>query len=270
MQPQRSPIIAKIRTLLSETPIFRPTRFLYNRLLLLKARRNIRFDGLNAVFVTPTFKIIDDLETPTEKDLLRSFLGALHEGDTVWDVGANMGLYTLFAAKTVGDLGRVVAFEPEQNSRSLLERNVALNALKNVTILSCALDVEEATRTLYSSATVNPGSHSFVQRTDYRVRRKGTAVPTYRGDSLVREGKAALPNVVKIDVEGAEMNVLRGMNSVLHSTALRAILIEVHPLVLPLFGSGPDEVEAFVRSCGFKKISRTQRATEFHLFARRT
>lgn len=263
-------IVTKLRNALTGTPLYHPARLLYNKIALYNAKRTVQLDNLNVTFWTPTFKIHEDLELLAEKELLRSFLGAIRPRDIVWDVGANIGLYSLFAARITDSTGRVIAFEPEPKTRKLLDRNIALNGIKGITVLPYALDKETGTKTLFPSATPNPGSHSFVQRTDYKVKQSGIQVNTFTGESLIREGLVPAPQILKIDVEGAEMNVLRGMDSVLKESPPRMLLVEVHPNVLPLFGGHPDQVENLLRSWSFSKISRIQRGTEFHFVCQRT
>ena len=82
---------------------------------------------------------------------------------------------------------------------------------------------------------------------------------------LIREGSFDIPNVIKIDVEGAELDVLLGMGDILQSDRLRMILIEVHPNVLPLFGASIGDVEGKLASHGLSKISHVDRGTEYHL-----
>lgn len=265
----RTPIITKIRNALSKTPLYKPIRLLYNKVLLFNAKRTVTLADLSVTFWIPTFKMLDDLETLAEKKLILSFLKSLRTGDTVWDVGANIGIYALFAAKAVGMQGHVVAIEPEPRTRALLERNIILNNLHNVTVLDCALGKENTIRMLYSSATPNPGSHSLAQRTDYRVKRKGISVPTIKGDTLIQQKKVYAPHILKIDVEGAEMDVLTGMISVFQEHTIRMMVIEIHPNVLPLFGASVNDVETLIRSLGFSSIARFDRGTEYHLICNR-
>lgn len=270
MNFSHSSIVIKLRNILFGTPFYHPTRFLYNKIALFNAKRTVQLGNLNVTFWTPTFKILEDLEIFAEKELLLSFLKSIRPGDIVWDVGANTGLYSLFPARIVNATGWVIAFEPEPKTRRLLERNIALNKINNITVLSYALDRETGMKTLYPSATPNPGSHSFVQRTDYKVKRKGIQVNAITGETLIRDKHVPAPNVLKIDVEGAEMNVLQGMASVLQLPTLRMLLVEVHPKVLPLFGARADSVENLIRTHRFSRINRIERGTEFHLLCQRT
>lgn len=269
MNLSHTKIVRKLRHGLLHTPLYHPTRYLFNKLFLFRARRTATIGNLALTFWTPTFKLIDDIEQLQERDLLQEFLDALHSGDVVWDVGANIGLYALFAARCVGSQGKVVAFEPEPQTRTLLCRNSELNHLENVTVEAYALDKENAVKLLYRSATANPGTHSLVQRRDYKLRRKGITVQTVRGDDLIRDHSMAHPNVMKIDVEGSECDVLLGMAGILRSEKLRTLIVEVHPDVLPLFGSNPDDVERLVRLGHFTRIEHRERGGEYHLVCHR-
>ena len=269
MNPSRTVFVVRLRRLLSNTPFYRPLRHLYNRLFLLRARRTVTLKDISITFLTPTFKIIDDVEEFAEKHLLLELLDSMRVNDTVWDIGANIGLYTLFASHNLAPTGRVVAFEPEPSTRALLQRNVTLNKSRNVTVLGYALDDTNSTKTLFRSASPNPGTHSLVRRTDYKLSRKGKPVQAMRGDTLVHDLGMNPPNVVKIDVEGAEFNVLRGMGELLRAGSFRMLIVEVHPEVLPLFGTSASTVEQLIRSSQFSKITRVQRGAEYHLVCRR-
>lgn len=266
MNLSHSRLINSLRSLLSNSAAYRPLRYLFNKIFLFRARRSVTFGDHQVLFWTPTFRIIDDLEELSEQVLLRSFLEAIRADDVVWDVGANFGLYSMFAAKCAAC--RVVAFEPERATHKLLRRNISINGLTNVTAMEYALDREEATKIIFPSATPNPGSHSLVQRTDYRVRNSGFRINAVRGDLLIAHGTTPTPNILKIDVEGAELNVLEGLRNTLTSGSVRFLLLEVHPLVLPHFGNSEDEVESLVRSVPFTSITRMDRGSEYHLICR--
>jgi FkbM family methyltransferase len=119
----------------------------------------------------------------------------------VWDVGANVGLYTLCAARSVGLDGRVHAFEPVAENVACLRRHVQLNGLENVSI------EERAVLDRDSVAKMAAGDSASEWRVDPRGTREVQAVAL---DAWRDAGNAPPPGVVKIDVEGAESRVLRG------------------------------------------------------------
>ena len=130
-------------------------------------------------------------------------------GDVVMDVGAHVGFFTLRAAKMVGEEGLVVAVEPEPHNFSLLVKNIRLNGLGNVVAVRCALSDREGIAELHICGsysvchTMRPElfDHDYVGTLE---------VPTTTMDSLVRGLGLDRLDFIKMDVEGAELLVLRG------------------------------------------------------------
>jgi len=127
----------------------------------------------------------------------------LKPGQTVVDVGANIGCFTLLAARLVGPKGRVVAFEPDPNNLTRLQRNIALNQLKNVTVLPNAVGDRTASVDLFGG-----GSSLFPSLFDKVDDRQD---PTLRGKvSMIALADAlemcqiARVDYLKLDCEGAE------------------------------------------------------------------
>jgi FkbM family methyltransferase len=129
-------------------------------------------------------------------------------GDAVYDVGANMGYVSLSLAKLVGARGRVVAFEPVARNVDLLRRNIEDNKLTNVQLLAVAASDK------YGEAVIriaeNPATASLVWHRD-DPSAVGLVIKTVVIDDLIDVGELPEPTFVKIDVEGAEGQVLQGM-----------------------------------------------------------
>jgi FkbM family methyltransferase len=125
----------------------------------------------------------------------------IQPGDVVYDVGANVGIYTLLAAGVVGKSGHVTAFEPVARNVAYLEKHVALNRLPNVTIAALALGDRAG------EAAFQPGDTPTTGRL---ADDGGLTVPVRTLDSYLAEAGVRPPDVVKIDVEGAEYAVLQG------------------------------------------------------------
>ncbi|WP_265112371.1 FkbM family methyltransferase [Halosolutus halophilus] len=143
-------------------------------------------------------------ETDRSFPVLGDILTHLEPDDVFWDVGANAGIYTCFAAAKL-PTGRVVGVEPNPNNVDRIEENLRLNGL-SADVHERALMAERDERTL--KITEKAGAGEFGYLSDDAS--DGIRVETARGDDLVAEGVPA-PDVLKIDVEGAEMGVLRGM-----------------------------------------------------------
>jgi len=118
-----------------------------------------------------------------------------------WDVGANVGFYTLLLAELVGAGGRVFAFEPAPRNVALLRRHVEMNGYRNVRIFPCGLGDFD-------------GETGFDLGRDASMGHLAAGgplkVPCARADTLIATGQVEAPDVIKIDVEGAEADVLRG------------------------------------------------------------
>lgn len=135
-----------------------------------------------------------------------AFESLVSQGDVVYDVGANVGFYTLLASVLVGPSGCVVAFEPFNANLHYLRRHLELNSAENVQVVSAAVTATGG------DVTFEPGSN----RTTGRVSRSGRL--QVRGmslDSGCRGGRFPPPSVIKIDVEGGEADVLRGAKDIL-------------------------------------------------------
>lgn len=143
-------------------------------------------------------------------------------GDVVYDIGSNVGFFTVLCAKLAGPAGRVIAFEPLEATAQAARRNAELNQFGHVTVLTRAVGKSSGTARL----TLQQES------TWTRMAGEGDAGPTFEValvaiDDLVASGDVPPPNVVKIDVEGAELDVIEGMKDTLAAHRPR-ILCEMH------------------------------------------
>jgi FkbM family methyltransferase len=163
-----------------------------------------------------------------------AFLALLHPGDVVYDIGANIGWYSLLAARAVGPTGAVIAFEPSVTNAARVQRNATINKLANVTVIPAAVTDQDGWATFLDKGSLEgklskADSDAQARRRAKRDQRhKGSSVvPVLTLDSWISETAQRPPSVVKIDVEGAEAGVLRGMSKTLRS-AKPTIIIELH------------------------------------------
>jgi FkbM family methyltransferase len=251
-----------IRKILLKTGLYDPIRNIYNFLFLFNANREVKLGDLIVRFRTLTFKIVDDVKSLLgEKEILSTFLSKLQPDDVVWDVGASYGIYSLFAGKEFPSI-KVYAFEPEPKTFKLLNKNLRLNGIDNVIPKNYGLGDIDGAAILHTSSSANIGTHSLVQRNDYPVSEKGISVEIRKGDCIITTGTIETPSIVKIDVEGAELNVLKGMKEILSNPKLRIVQIEIHPKILPLFGSSSEDVYRIMNESNFKVAFRKERGTE--------
>jgi len=140
-----------------------------------------------------------------ESEKQKSFIKQIKSGDVVYDIGANVGFYTLLASKLVEDRGRVYAFEPLPRNIFYLKKHISLNKLKNVEIIETAVSDKE-------------GEENFLEADSVTSRLDSVGsfkVKTISLDNLVKNKKILPPNVMKIDVEGAELKVLLGVKDII-------------------------------------------------------
>lgn len=129
------------------------------------------------------------------------------EGDVVWDIGANVGSYTILASTLVGQTGKVLAFEPLPVNIDYLKRHIRLNELKNVSVYDMAVYDRCGT------VRFHVDEDRVLGCVDQQY--GGLEVETANIDWLVGEGGVPVPDVLKIDVEGGELHVLKGATDVL-------------------------------------------------------
>lgn len=184
-----------------------------------------------------------------ENDFSTAMLSLVRLGDCVWDVGANIGLYTKLFAEKVGPNGQVIAFEPSPTNLVALRDAVA--ELPNVAVLPVALGNRD-TRVILQQGSDPIGAMSRVVE-DGNFGALGSEVELVRGDSLVANRRTAIPNAIKIDTEGLELDVLNGLKQTLSDPQLRVVCIEVHFGLLAQRGmpDAPATIEGLMGSMGF-------------------
>lgn len=165
-------------------------------------------------------------EVSYEGFFLERILSNLREGDVFFDVGANIGLVSLIVAHQPSFRDGVVhGFEPEPRNLDHMRRNIAANGLENrVRAHDVALSKEEGTAELFVRGKAGEGRHSLVSE---RGSTGAIQVQLTTMDSFCR-AEDALPTVVKIDVEGAEGEVLAGMDGLLKRHRPRELFMEIH------------------------------------------
>lgn len=147
------------------------------------------------------------------------------EGDTVIDIGAHIGRYTITSSKQVGNTGKVLAIEADPDNFQLLKRNIALNNLKNVLPLNYAVFSTRTRMKLYeqsASAKYNSLMLARAAKTKNYVEVNADTL-----DSILKLNEVNQVNWIKIDVEGAEFEVLKGSTKTL-STDNVSLFIEIH------------------------------------------
>jgi FkbM family methyltransferase len=166
-------------------------------------------------------------EIEIESELVSHMLTILKPGDTVLDIGANIGLISiLLATHANGDSCTVHAFEPEPRNFHQLQNNIQLNALSaRVHPHQLALGATEGHVDLHIRGSEGEGRHSIA------TSKGATAAISVELTTMTRfcTAQAITPDIIKIDVEGAEGQVLAGMQGLLDTASPAHVFLEVHP-----------------------------------------
>jgi FkbM family methyltransferase len=192
----------------------------------------------------------DGFENP-ERFFVERFL---QPGMTVLDIGAHHGLYTLLASKRVGFRGRVIAFEPSPRERKALLLHVRMNLCWNVSVQRLALGSEEMETDLYVVEGMQTGCNSLrppiVVSGTSRVRVLVTRLDTWLSSQKIRR-----VDFIKLDVEGGELEALRGAEQLLMRRPRPVMLVEVQDIRTRAWGYHAKGIIDNIRRKGYKWFS---------------
>lgn len=193
----------------------------------------------------PEFAAAEPVREEWEPSLYSRFKEALAPGMVVLDVGASFGLFTIAAARIVGPSGRVFAFEPSQTTASALRRHLRWNGVADrVEIVGAVVGDASGWETFWEqemsfvASLLERAARQEERRFGSPVERR--VVPAVTLDDFCRRLRLE-PDVVKVDVEGAEARVLRGSQRLLRRRKA-SLFLEVHHALLGEAGRSADEV----------------------------
>ncbi|MHA1768090.1 MAG: FkbM family methyltransferase [Promethearchaeota archaeon] len=194
----------------------------------------------------------------------------LKPGMTFVDIGANKGYFSLIAAKIVGEQGLVFTFEPEPQNCEWIQKNIELNNYKNITLFPYALGAKNGKTRLFIGK--KSGWHSLLPDLDTGTG-ESIEIEQKTLDSVLKEMKHERVDMIKIDVEGSELEVLKGAQKILESNKNIFLLIDVHTTL----GVSPEEVEKILKAYNFtiheleppyREIPKMNKATQ-EIFAKK-
>jgi FkbM family methyltransferase len=186
-----------------------------------------------------------------EPALVRFLRDELRRGDVMVDVGAHIGVHSLTAAARLRRLGggTVVAFEPAHDSAAKLRAAAARNRLE-VTVVEAALGAEPGSADLRADPAYDAADAGV--RSLHGRGPRVQAVPLTTFDAWAAGARLERLDLVKLDVEGAELEALRGMAGSLGRLWPRALVVEVKQRVLERAGVGDDEVREYLDRLGYE------------------
>ena len=199
----------------------------------LNPQRCVRAGDMDVIYATPNVMTewrVDTLFSKEPETI--QWIAGFKPDEILVDIGANIGLYTIWAAKTRGV--RVYAFEPESQNYALLYKNIVLNKLSKQVVAYCAALSDETgySRLHLSVFQAGRSNHSYGEEVDYQLKHRESEVSqgciATTLDSLITAGVVPTPDYLKIDVDGFEHKVLAGCANVLADSQLRSVLIEIN------------------------------------------
>lgn len=255
--------VRHLRGLQDQTWLWSIARLPYRGLL----RGLSRTRGISRVIDDSTYRWrypFSEFDVDFEEPVFETFRSLLEPGMTVFDIGANFGLYAVVAGRTVGPQGKVFAFEPA-TVREVLADHVRLNG------------VEDRVEVVPMVVTDEPGEAEFWEPEDARLasvsraaaeRNQSSTAHTERATSVDAfcEARHVVPDVLKIDVEGAEASVLRGARRFLERRR-GTLILEVHPWVLADLGEDEGRLFDDLRGHGWTASQLFERGDASDRFA---
>jgi FkbM family methyltransferase len=201
-----------------------------------------------------------------EKEFLDEFALAIRADDVVFDIGASVGLMTIYAA-AAAPKGEVFAFEPDPETMTRLKHNVFLNDLSNVTFVPMALSDTTGDVLLYTDGSAGAAPSLRPQENRPEAPKGKVKIPATSLDAEITSNNLPLPTVLKIDIEGAEILALRGARKLL--TGLfgpkpRLIFLELHPRFLPSFYATVEGVREVLQDAGYSLLRSRARDEQLH------
>ena len=192
-----------------------------------------------------------------DKHIIKCLIDNIRLGDCVWDIGASIGLYSVLLGKALGNKGKVFSFEPENKSFKRLVQNIQENKIENVNPYNIALGNKNDKVKLKIEKHFTSGAHTCVGLSGGQDNNIDNyeEIEIYNGDSFRVLNKIEIPSIIKIDVEGAEEDVLVGLSETLDDVRCRLIVSEIHFSVLESTGrkDTPANIQRLLLAKGFRK-----------------
>lgn len=201
-----------------------------------------------------------------EPGLVEALTQYLPTGGTFLDIGANEGFFSVLASRLVGETGKVVAVEPQSRLLPVIERNWQLNGCLNCQVFAGVIGANSEPQTLHLSPDTNTGSTSLHRSVKYHLPTETVASRTL--EQLLQDYALHTVDLVKIDVEGAEYDILMASESVIASGRLKAIALEYHPAILKDRGLSMDDIHHLLTKHGYSINPDLDRAYRISVYAR--
>ena len=179
----------------------------------------------------------------------RAFKEALRPGAVALDIGANLGCYSVLFGQWVGPTGKVFAFEPSPQTFAGLRRHISLNRLSGV-VVPVQAAVSDASGSAALSDDGVPGTNRLICPAEAAEARRQLSVATVTVDDFCEREKI-VPDLIKVDVEGLELAVLRGARRTIRACGDRLkLFVEMHPRTWAELGISQDDLQTELEGQG--------------------
>jgi FkbM family methyltransferase len=217
----------------------------------------VRIKGIDGLTVVTDFadeRVLEVIhEIRGENSEYGVMKGLLSGGDTFVDVGANFGTFSLLASRIVGQSGRVFAIEPQPGLGVFVRESLELSRVSNCELIPAACG-SKVTGSKLLVPDGDSGRAGFFPAFSAQKPHKAVDVPVHTLDSLLADGQCPGRMVLKIDVEGSEIDVLDGAVETIR-TRRPAIMIELNPWSARAAGKGAREVVERLEASGYTKFA---------------
>ncbi len=214
----------------------------------------VAFHGQN-IWVLPRWR---SLNSKYEAEAVQSFLLSLQHGDTFWDVGSHIGLYSLLAARKIGKSGKIFAWEPSPQAFADLNTHLRLNGVDSIcrTIQEVVNDGKQSEVTFAIDSGNETSATNQIYHAGFPKPGSTLTIPARSLDEWAQTLKWT-PNVLKMDIEGAEVGALEGASRLARGEfgAPPRILLSVHPASIHQYGRTCSELAAWVEAHGYKAVT---------------
>jgi FkbM family methyltransferase len=202
-----------------------------------------------------------------EEIALKYFLSLIKHDSIVYDIGASIGLFAITSA-ILCEKGKLFAFEPDKETCQRLEENIKFNNLKNIKINELALSDNKTESLLYTNGTNGYAPTLVFQKNRKDAPKNTIIIKTDTLDNLLKNNSYPVPDIIKIDIEGAEILLVKGAQKLFSGELNKRpehIFIEIHPEFLIDFDSSENEVIDIIQSHGYKIVWKMKRENQFHI-----